>query len=127
VARSPGGATPDWLGTHHYDSAELGISMAFTAFALCLIVAALESRSETGTVFTTATTPISAAQFGWALLPALVLMLLWEAGKAFARRSRRSDGGRVSTAGRAQPSGALPGGSGRAVPAPVPSPRSHRG
>jgi Ca2+-transporting ATPase len=107
------------LGTEYYGSVHLGISMAFTAFALCLIVAALECRSETGTVFTTATfdskvmnravlgefvlavlvtqmdvfnrlldtTPISAAQFGWALLPALALLLLWEAGKLVARRS----------------------------------------
>ncbi len=36
-------------------SVDVGISIAFTAFALCLIVAALECRSETGTVFTTAT------------------------------------------------------------------------
>jgi Ca2+-transporting ATPase len=106
------------FGTAYYDSVDLGISMAFTAFALCLIVAALECRSETGTVFTTATfeskvmnravfaefalavlvtqmdvfnrlldtTPISVAQFAWALLPALVLLLLWEAGKFAARR-----------------------------------------
>src|SRR4051794_2999555 len=107
------------LGTAYYDSVELGISMAFTAFALCLIVAALECRSVTGTVFTTATfdskvlnravfaefvlavlvtqmdvfnrlldtTPISGAQFLWALLPPLALLLLWEAGKLIARRS----------------------------------------
>ncbi|MFL6114418.1 MAG: cation transporting ATPase C-terminal domain-containing protein, partial [Catenulispora sp.] len=94
-------------------------SVAFTSFALCLIVAALECRSETGTVFTTetfdskvmnravlvefvlavlvtqmdvfnrllGTTPISLGQFGWALLPALALLALWEAGKLIARRS----------------------------------------
>src|SRR6476661_7168597 len=33
------------LGTHYYGSTKLGTSMAFTAFALCLIVAALECRS----------------------------------------------------------------------------------
>ena len=33
----------------------MGESIAFTAFALCLIVAALECRSQTGTIFTTAT------------------------------------------------------------------------
>src|SRR3712207_4161163 len=43
------------LGTTYYDSADLGVSIAFTAFALCLVVAALECRSETRTVFTTAT------------------------------------------------------------------------
>src|SRR3712207_3604408 len=108
------------LGAEHYGSLEVGISIAFTAFALCLIVAALECRSETGTVFTTVTfeskvmnravfgefalavlvvqtdvfnrlldtTPLTGAQFLWALLPAVVLLLLWEAGKAVARRSR---------------------------------------
>jgi Ca2+-transporting ATPase len=110
------------LGTGHYGSVELGISIAFTSFALCLIVAALECRSGTGTVFTTATldsrqmnravlvefvlavlvtqmdvfhrllgtTDITMAQFGWALVPALVLLLLWELGKAIARRSKAS-------------------------------------
>ena len=87
---------------------EIGqVSIAFTSFALCLIVAALECRSETGTVFTTATfdskqmnwararrvrarraghpdgrlQPAAghhrrsrSAQFGWALVPALVLL-----------------------------------------------------
>ena len=108
------------LGTAYYESVDLGISMAFTAFALCLIVAALECRSETGTVFTTTTfdskmmnravfgefalavlvtqmdvfnrlldtVPLSVAQFAWALLPAVVLLLLWEAGKLVARHSR---------------------------------------
>src|SRR3954470_1681670 len=144
------------LGTHYYDSAELGISIAFTAFALCLIVAALECRSETGSVFTPATfdskvmnravfaefvlavlvtqmdvfnrlldtTPISGAQFLWALLPPLALLLLWEAGKLIARRSLAA--GREGTAGRTRPSGTLRSGAGRAVAAPVPAPRSYR-
>jgi Ca2+-transporting ATPase len=117
------------LGTGQYDSVDVGISMAFTAFALCLIVAALECRSETGTIFTTATfdskvmnravfgefalavlvtqtdvfnrlldtTPIDVAQFGWALLPALVLLLLWEAGKLAARRTSAAGHARIST------------------------------
>ncbi|WP_347404450.1 HAD-IC family P-type ATPase [Streptomyces sp. MST-110588] len=42
------------LGRSLYDSLPIGNSIAFTAFALCLIVAALECRSETGTVLTTA-------------------------------------------------------------------------
>ena len=107
------------FGTVYYDSVDLGISIAFTAFALCLIVAALECRSDTGTVFTTDTfaskqmnrvlfgefvlavlvtqmdvfnrlldtTELTLAQFGWALLPALALLLLWEIGKLVARRS----------------------------------------
>ena len=118
------------LGTSHYGNVDVGISIAFTSFALCLIVAALECRSETGTVFTTATfdskqmnravlvefvlavmvtqmdlfhrilgtTDITLAQFGWALLPALVLLLLWEIGKAGARRSRASGRARHAVA-----------------------------
>jgi Ca2+-transporting ATPase len=106
------------LGQSHFGSAQIGNSMAFTAFALCLIVAAFECRSETGTVFTTATfdskqmnyaalgefvlavlvtqmdvfhrllgtVDINLRQFGWALLPALALLGLWELGKLLARR-----------------------------------------
>lgn len=108
------------VGESHFDSVRIGNSMAFTAFALCLIVAAFECRSETGSVFTTATfdskqmnwaafsefvlavlvtqmdgfrrilgtTEIDLRQFGWALLAALVLLLLWELGKLLARRAR---------------------------------------
>ncbi len=43
------------LGRYHFHSAAVGNSIAFTTFALCLIVAAVECRSETGTVLTTAT------------------------------------------------------------------------
>jgi P-type Ca2+ transporter type 2C len=43
------------LGTSHFDSLAVGTSIAFTSFALMLIVAAFECRSETGTVFTTST------------------------------------------------------------------------
>jgi P-type Ca2+ transporter type 2C len=116
------------LGTEYYGSVDVGISTAFTAFALCLIVAALECRSESGTVFATSTfdskvmnravfgefvlavlvtqmdvfnrllgtTPITMAQFGWALLPALALLLLWEAGKFAARRLRTAGGAAVA-------------------------------
>ncbi|MFB6984356.1 cation-translocating P-type ATPase [Streptomyces scopuliridis] len=108
------------LGQTHFDSTETGQSIAFTAFALCLIVAAFECRSETDSVLTTSTfdsrqmnwvalpqfvlavlvtqmdgfrrilgtTQINARQFGWALLAALALLLLWELGKFLARRSR---------------------------------------
>ncbi|MEL5958347.1 HAD-IC family P-type ATPase [Streptomyces sp. CLV115] len=108
------------LGQTHFDSTETGQSIAFTAFALCLIVAAFECRSETDSVLTTSvfdskqmnwvalaqfviavlvtqmdgfrrvlgTTEINARQFGWALLAALALLLLWELGKFLARRSR---------------------------------------
>ena len=43
------------IGTTHFHSTAVGTSIAFTAFALCLIVAALECRSETDSVITTAT------------------------------------------------------------------------
>ncbi|MBN0042823.1 HAD-IC family P-type ATPase [Streptomyces actuosus] len=108
------------LGQARFDSVETGRSIAFTAFALCLIVAAFECRSETDSVLTTSTfdsrqmnrvaltqfvlavlvtqmdafrrilgtTAINARQFGWALLAALALLLLWELGKFLARRSR---------------------------------------
>ncbi|MET7775450.1 MULTISPECIES: cation-translocating P-type ATPase [Streptomyces] len=108
------------LGQAHFDSVEIGRSIAFTAFALCLIVAAFECRSETDSVLTTSTfdskqmnwvalaqfvlavlvtqldgfrrilgtTQINAGQFGWALLAAVALLLLWELGKLLARRSR---------------------------------------
>jgi Ca2+-transporting ATPase len=107
------------LGTSRFGGLEVARSVAFTSFALCLVVAALQCRSETGTVFTTetfdstvmnravlvefvlavlvtqmdvfnrllGTAPITLGQFGWALVPALALLVLWEAGKLIARRS----------------------------------------
>ncbi|MGW1894305.1 cation-translocating P-type ATPase [Streptomyces sp. NPDC002004] len=108
------------LGESLYGSVETGSSMAFTAFALCLIVAAFECRSETDSVLTTATfdsrqmnwvalaqfvlavlvtqmdgfrrilgtTEIGMRQFGWVLLSAVALLLVWELGKFVARRAR---------------------------------------
>ncbi|MCZ0989248.1 cation-translocating P-type ATPase C-terminal domain-containing protein [Streptomyces diastatochromogenes] len=110
------------LGESHYGSTAVGQSIAFTSFALCLIVAALECRSETATVLTAdsfdskqmnwamlvefvlavlvtqldgfrrllGTTQINVRQFGWALVPALVLLGLWELGKLVARRAART-------------------------------------
>ncbi|GEL21164.1 ATPase [Pseudonocardia sulfidoxydans NBRC 16205] len=104
-----------------FGDVEVGRSVAFTAFALCLVVAALECRDATGSVLTTATfdsrnlnwtilaelvlavlvtqmdvfqrllgtVDISLAQFGWACLPALALLLCWELGKTLARRTAR--------------------------------------
>ena len=43
------------IGIHHYGSVQTGTSIAFTAFALMLVVAGYECRSETGTVFATDT------------------------------------------------------------------------
>ena len=106
------------LGKAHFHSAPVGNSIAFTTFALCLIVAALECRSETGTILTTATfdskqmnraiigefvlavlvtqmdafrrlldtTELNVREFGWALVPAVALLVLWELGKLIARR-----------------------------------------
>jgi P-type Ca2+ transporter type 2C len=107
------------LGQHHFGSIRIGQSIAFTSFALCLIVAAVECRSETATVLTIdtfnskqmnwamlgefiaavlvtqmdvfhrllGTVDINLRQFGWALIPALALLVLWELGKLIARRS----------------------------------------
>jgi P-type Ca2+ transporter type 2C len=107
------------LGQVHFHSLAIGNSIAFTAFALCLIVAALECRSETATVLTTdsfnskqmnwamlgefvlavavtqmdmlrrllGTTELNLREFGWALVPAIALLALWELGKLIARRS----------------------------------------
>ncbi|MET8473009.1 HAD-IC family P-type ATPase [Streptomyces sp. NPDC004856] len=106
------------LGEARYDSVRIGNSIAFAAFALCLIVAAVECRSQTGTALTVDTfdskqlnwtilaefvlavlvtqtdafnrlldtVPLGLGQFGWALLPALALLALWELGKLIARR-----------------------------------------
>ncbi|MFB6891898.1 cation-translocating P-type ATPase [Kitasatospora sp. NPDC056327] len=116
------------LGEAHYHSAAVGNSIAFTAFALCLIVAAYECRSERASVLTVGTfdsrqmnlaalaefvlavlvtqmdafhrllgtTELDARQFGWALLAAVALLLLWELGKLLARRS---GAGRATTGG----------------------------
>ncbi|WP_428956456.1 cation-translocating P-type ATPase [Streptomyces sp. cg35] len=112
------------LGAARYDSVRIGNSIAFTSFALCLIVAALECRSQTGSVLTTetfdskqlnwtilaefvlavlvtqtdafnrilGTVPLRIGQFGWALLPPLALLALWELGKLVARRRRTPAG-----------------------------------
>ncbi|MEU7580858.1 HAD-IC family P-type ATPase [Streptomyces sp. NPDC041068] len=112
------------LGEARYDSVRVGNSIAFASFALCLIVAALECRSQTGTVLTADTfdskqlnwtmlgefvlvvlvvqtdvfnrlldtTPLGAGQFGWAFLPPLALLALWESGKLVARRRARPAG-----------------------------------
>jgi P-type Ca2+ transporter type 2C len=59
------------LGQHHFGSVHIGQSIAFTSFALCLIVAALECRSETGTVLTTAS--FDSKQMNRAILGEFVL------------------------------------------------------
>jgi Ca2+-transporting ATPase len=122
------------LGEAHFGSTHIGNSMAFTAFALCLIVAAYECRSERDTVLKVSTfdskqmnlaalgefvlavlvtqmdafnrilgtTDINARQFGWALLAAFALLLVWELGKLLARRTAvRSEGGALLAEGSA--------------------------
>ena len=71
------------LGQHHFGSIEVGQSIAFTSFALCLIVAALECRSETGTVLTTAS--FDSKQMNWAMLGEFILAVLVTQLDAFNR------------------------------------------
>jgi P-type Ca2+ transporter type 2C len=62
------------LGTKHFHSEAVGNSIAFTTFALCLVVAALECRSETGTILTTAT--LDSKQMNRALIVEVILAVL---------------------------------------------------
>jgi Ca2+-transporting ATPase len=62
------------LGKSRFDSVHIGSSMAFTAFALCLIVAAFECRSETDSVLTTST--FDSKQMNWTALAQFVLAVL---------------------------------------------------
>ena len=135
------------LGTDAFGGLEVARSVAFTSFSLCLIVAALECRSETGTVLTPATfdskqmnwtllaefvlsvlvtqmdvfnrlldtTPINLAEFGWALVPALTLLVVWEAGKAVVRRA---DGRHRGSAAAGAPASTEP-----LQSPPIPAPR----
>jgi P-type Ca2+ transporter type 2C len=118
-------------GTSHYNSEQIGNSIAFTSFALCLIVAAVECRSQTESVLTVdtfdskqmnyamigefilavlvtqmdvfhrllGTTDINVRQFGWALVPAVALLVLWELGKLIARRAAAGRTARAPQAG----------------------------
>jgi P-type Ca2+ transporter type 2C len=71
------------LGVHHFGSLSIGNSIAFTSFALCLIVAALECRSETGTALTTAS--FDSKQMNWAMLAEFALAVLVTQMDAFQR------------------------------------------
>jgi Ca2+-transporting ATPase len=105
-----------YMGEQHYHSEKVGASIALSAFALMLIVAAYESRSVTRSIiradtFDNAkmnwtalaeialavmvtqmdlfnrlldTVPLTAPQFGLSLGSALLLLALWEIGKALA-------------------------------------------
>jgi len=106
-----------YLGESHFGDPRVANSIAFTTFALCLIVAGLECRSETASVLTTetfdskhmkwtvlgefvlavlvtqmdafqrllGTTELNALQFGWAMVPPVLLLIVWELGKLAAR------------------------------------------
>jgi P-type Ca2+ transporter type 2C len=62
------------LGTTHFRSSAVGTSIAFTAFALCLVVAALECRSETDSILTVDT--FSSKQMNIAIGGEIVLAVL---------------------------------------------------
>jgi Ca2+-transporting ATPase len=62
------------LGKSDFGSVQIGQSIAFTAFALCLIIAAFECRSETESVFTLST--FDSKQMNWAALGEFVLAVL---------------------------------------------------
>jgi Ca2+-transporting ATPase len=62
------------LGKSHFGSVQVGTSMAFTSFALMMIVAAFECRSETATVFTLST--FDSKQMNYAALGEFVLAVL---------------------------------------------------
>jgi Ca2+-transporting ATPase len=61
-------------GAAHFGSEGVGQSIAFTSFAFCLIVAAVECRSQTETVLTTAT--FDSKQMNWAMIGEFVLAVL---------------------------------------------------
>ncbi|PKW07787.1 Ca2+-transporting ATPase [Streptomyces sp. 1222.5] len=71
------------LGEGRFGSVAVGQSMAFTSFALCLVVAALECRSETETVLTTAS--FDSKQMNWAMFVEFVLAVLVTQLDAFRR------------------------------------------
>ena len=71
------------LGVHHFGSLAIGNSIAFTSFALCLIVAALECRSETRTALTTDS--FDSKQMNWAMFGEFALAVLVTQMDAFRR------------------------------------------
>ncbi|MBL7490353.1 HAD-IC family P-type ATPase [Frankia sp. AgB1.9] len=62
------------LGQSHFGSTQIGNSIAFTSFALCLIVAAFECRSETHTTLTPAT--FDSRQLNWTAVCEFALAVL---------------------------------------------------
>ena len=72
------------LGTSHFGSAATGNSIAFTSFALCLIVAALECRSQAG-ANSSATATFDSKQINWTILGEFVLAVLVTQSDVFNR------------------------------------------
>jgi Ca2+-transporting ATPase len=62
------------LGKSHFGNVHVGISIAFTSFALMMIIAAFECRSETETVFTLST--FESKQMNWTALGEFILAVL---------------------------------------------------
>ena len=62
------------VGGEHFDSPAIGTSVAFTSFAICLIVAGLECRSETDSILTPAT--FDSKQLNRAVVGEFVLAIL---------------------------------------------------
>src|SRR5262245_2522141 len=62
------------VGTSIYGSVAIGQSIAFTSFALCLIVAAFECRSETASILTMDT--FNSKQMNWAAVGEFALAIL---------------------------------------------------
>ena len=71
------------LGKSHFGNVHIGISIAFTSFALMMIVAAFECRSETETVFTIST--FESKHMNWTAIGEFVLAVLTTQTDAFRR------------------------------------------
>jgi Ca2+-transporting ATPase len=71
------------LGKSEFGTVQIGSSIAFTSFALMMIVAAFECRSETATAFTTST--FDSKQMNWAALGEFILAVLTTQLDAFRR------------------------------------------
>src|SRR5690242_20836760 len=82
------------VGQHLFGSVAVGQSIAFTAFALCLIVASVECRSETGTVLTTAT--FDSKQMNWAMIGEFILAVLVTQMGLLDRKSTRLNSSHMS-------------------------------
>ena len=83
VAMTIGLLTLIQLGKSQFGNVQVGQSIAFTSFALMLIVAAFECRSETGTTLRTET--FDSKQLNWAAVAEFALAVLATQLDAFRR------------------------------------------